>query len=216
MSAQAYSAQGSTFSLGATGTAITAITAITQANPAVATKTAHGLVAPALVRITGATGMTQINGLIAVARPIDANTIELSGINSTAFTAYSGTSGQAAPAVFKLNGWKSWSASGAPGQILDTTDLDDPVKTQLTGLAGPGTMTLNMQRLSADEGQRALIASKRTPGVNLPLTLTSKTTAGVVTYTTTGACADFVIPGSGGVDQIVETTATINLGADWV
>ncbi|MGL5002486.1 MAG: hypothetical protein ACRDAM_06065 [Casimicrobium sp.] len=215
MGAKAFSAQFSTFSIGETGTAITGITAITKANPAVATKTAHGLTGPKVVKISAVVGMTEINGLVAVARPLNANEIELSGVDSTSFTTYSGSAGTLTPSLLKLGGWSSWSNSDDAAERLETTDLDDQEKTYLTGLSGAGSMTLNMQRIYTDDGQAALIASKFTPGINLPLVYTAKTPEGVETLKTTGGCASFGVIGSGGVNQIVNTTATINLGGEW-
>lgn len=64
------------------------ITGITQANPAVVTATAHGFTNGDAVTITGVVGMTEVNGNSYTVANATANTFELSGTNSTGFTAY--------------------------------------------------------------------------------------------------------------------------------
>lgn len=65
------------------------ITGATQANPCVLTVTAHPFVNGDLVKITGVVGMTQLNGNVYTVAGAATNTFQLSGVNSTGFTAYS-------------------------------------------------------------------------------------------------------------------------------
>ncbi len=65
------------------------ITAVTQANPAVVTSSSHGFSNGDKVFITGVVGMTEINNTEFTVAGATTNTFELSGINSSAFTAYS-------------------------------------------------------------------------------------------------------------------------------
>lgn len=65
------------------------ITGITQANPAVVTSNAHGYSNGDEVFITGVVGMTQVNGRRFTVAGAAANTFQLSGIDSSAYTAYS-------------------------------------------------------------------------------------------------------------------------------
>lgn len=68
----------------------TAITGATQANPCVITANSHGLSNGQWVVITGMTGgMTQLNNRHFLVANVTANTFELSGINSTAYDAFS-------------------------------------------------------------------------------------------------------------------------------
>lgn len=69
-------------------TSTKAITGISQANPAVVTSNAHGLVNGQQIMITGVAGMTQANTCIHTVANATANTFELSGVNSTGYTAY--------------------------------------------------------------------------------------------------------------------------------
>lgn len=65
------------------------ITNITQANPAVVTSASHGLSNGQLVFIYGVVGMTEVHGKIFTVANVALNTFELSGVDSTGYTAYS-------------------------------------------------------------------------------------------------------------------------------
>lgn len=81
------------------------ITNITQANPAVVTSASHGLSNGAKVTIASVVGMTEVNGIVYTIANVAANTFELSGIDSTLFTAYSsgGTAGGYGDASVTVN-----------------------------------------------------------------------------------------------------------------
>jgi len=64
------------------------ITAVTQANPAVVTSASHGYSNGDRVFVTGIVGMTQLNNREFTVANVAANTFELSGIDSSAYTAY--------------------------------------------------------------------------------------------------------------------------------
>lgn len=64
------------------------ITGATAANPCVITSNGHGFANGDSVYITGVTGMTELNGRFFTVANQAANTFELSGVNSTAYTAY--------------------------------------------------------------------------------------------------------------------------------
>lgn len=65
------------------------ISGATQANPCVITATAHPFVNGDLVKISGVVGMTQLNGNVYTVAGAATNSFQLSGINSTGYTAYS-------------------------------------------------------------------------------------------------------------------------------
>ena len=69
--------------------ATTAITGITQANPAVVTAASHGLSNGDRVFIASVAGMTEVNNKEFTVAGATTNTFQLSGIDSSAFTAYS-------------------------------------------------------------------------------------------------------------------------------
>lgn len=71
-----------------------AITGATQANPCLLTVTSHGRATGDQVMITSVAGMEELNGKIFTITVVDADTISLDGVDSSAFAAY--TSGGAA------------------------------------------------------------------------------------------------------------------------
>jgi len=76
------------------------ISGATQANPVVVTSTGHTLLDGEEVYIAGVVGMTELNGKYFTVANKTANTFELSGIDGTAYTAY--TSGGTVSKVFEL------------------------------------------------------------------------------------------------------------------
>lgn len=82
---------GGTFAIAsAYGAAIT-VTAITNANPAVATATAHGLSNGDVIEVTS--GWSKLNNRVVEVANVTANTFELVGIKTTSTTAYPAGSG---------------------------------------------------------------------------------------------------------------------------
>lgn len=71
----------------------TLITGITNANPAVVTSASHGIANGQQVLISGVQGMTEVNGNTYTAANVTANTLELSGTDSTAFGTYTSGGG---------------------------------------------------------------------------------------------------------------------------
>lgn len=67
------------------------ITGATRANPVVITSAAHGFVNGQRVYINGVSGMTQINNRSFVVAGRTANTFQLSGINGTSYSTFTGT-----------------------------------------------------------------------------------------------------------------------------
>lgn len=64
------------------------ITGATQANPCVITSIAHGFSNGDVIHIYSVTGMTELNGNDYTVANVTADTFELSGVDSSAFTAY--------------------------------------------------------------------------------------------------------------------------------
>ncbi len=128
-----------TFSLVPDHTAISAsITAITRANPAVVTATAHGLTNGEKVYISGVAGMTEVNGLVFTVANKATNTFELSGINSSGYTAY--TSGGSIRHAENGASHTAYISSGAAR--LETTSITglDHLEGQVVSILGDGAV----------------------------------------------------------------------------
>ena len=69
--------------------ATAAITDITQANPGVVTSAGHGRSNGDRVFITGVAGMTEVNDLVFTVAGATTDTFQLSGVNTSGYTAYS-------------------------------------------------------------------------------------------------------------------------------
>lgn len=93
-------------SLAAAGTTKT-ITGATQANPCVISSTAHGFSDGDEIEISGVVGMVELNGGTYVVANKTADSFELSGIDSTGFTAYA-SGGNA------IRRWIAITAAAAP------------------------------------------------------------------------------------------------------
>lgn len=125
-----------------------AITGITQANPAVVTYTgADNFANGDLVYIFGVVGMTQVNGLLFTVAGVNtgANTFQLSGINSTGYTAYSsgGTvSPSAVPRFTTTSGSSSLTVTFQDHGLSAASTFNFPISTTVGGLTISGTYTV--------------------------------------------------------------------------
>lgn len=75
-------------SLGGLNTTSKTITGITKANPAVVTAVAHGFANGDIIHVTGVVGMTEVNDLEFEIANVAADTFQLKGIDSSAYTTY--------------------------------------------------------------------------------------------------------------------------------
>ena len=118
------------------------ITGVTQANPAVVTSAGHGLSNGENVRITGVSGMTQINNGIFTTANVATNTFQLSGIDSSAYTAYS-SSGDWSRATLTI-------IKGQDGTSAATHTLHTPPSTLTPVLRINAKLPTNYSELSSD------------------------------------------------------------------
>lgn len=87
---------------GGSANAAVNITGITQASPGVVTANSHGLVNGDIVYVTSVVGMTQVNDRRFTVAGATANTFQLSGVNTTSYTAY--TSGGTVSKITQASG----------------------------------------------------------------------------------------------------------------
>jgi len=119
------------------------ISAITQASPPVVTSTAHGLTDGDVVKITGAGGMTEVNGKTFIIEELSANTFSLLGVDGTGYGAY--TSG----GVFDEGAFSNWcqltnyNQTGGTKPEIPTTTICSDAAEFLLGLRDFGTTSLD-------------------------------------------------------------------------
>lgn len=130
--------------------ALATISGATQANPCVITANAHGFANGDLVYIYDVAGMIELNNRLFTIANITANTFELSGINSTSYTAYT-SGGSASPASVPF--FTTTAGSALVGVILQDHGLaagdtiNFPISTTLQSsivtitIASPGVVT---------------------------------------------------------------------------
>lgn len=140
------------------------ITAITQANPGVASSTAHGYTNGDYVYLE-VQGMHQLNGRVARVANVAADTFELEGIDTTDFDAF--TSGTAKKITFgtSITTATSVSASGGDFDFIDTTTIHANAKTQIPGLPNPSTFSFENIWDVADAGLLAMKAASDAQGI---------------------------------------------------
>lgn len=104
---------------------------VTQANPCLVNAASHGLTTGDKIFIYGVEGMLQVNGGAYTVTVVDQNFITLDGIDSSAFTAYSGGGGLYQREFYKTKVWKRVFGGGI-GYLhrirIRTTGADKPFR----------------------------------------------------------------------------------------
>lgn len=137
------------------------VTAVTQATVGVATATAHTLTDGTIAYFTGVSGMVQLDGqAISVDAPT-ANTINLEGLNTTAFPAFTGSATLTPIATWSTIGNASgYNIGGGDAADVDQTCLIDDIQQLTPGLLNAQTVTLSGFSQSQSAGmQRVLQAA---------------------------------------------------------
>jgi len=143
----------------AIGSPIT-INSITKASTAVVGYTGTDPSNGDYVLIT-ATGMEQVNNRVFRIANVDASgdTLELEGVNSTAFDTFTAGTFQVVTLGTNLSTLTSLSSSGGDYAFIDVTTIHDTVSKQIPGLASAATYTFESIWDSADTGLVALKAA---------------------------------------------------------
>lgn len=118
------------------------ISGVTQANPAVVTATAHDFNNGESVTISGVVGMTELNGNTYTVANATANTFELQGIDSTAFTAYVSGGTVVSDAIFEL---------ATPYTESELPDLGFTQSADVMTIVHPSHDPRNLNRMADDD-----------------------------------------------------------------
>lgn len=139
-----------------------AITGITSANPAVVTCSGHGLEDGDVVKITGVVGMTQVNNGVFVVTVLSSSTFELTGVNSTGYTAYaSGGTFQVAD-MQNFCELTTYTRTGGTSPEVPKTSLCSTAQEFFLGLPDFGTTQLDYNFAPTTAIQQGLAAFAKT------------------------------------------------------
>lgn len=120
-----------------TGTALT-VTAVTQANPGVATSTAHGLTNGDVVRFSVSAGMVQLDGQAVRVANVTTDTFELESLDTTNYSAFTAGTATEVTAFATLSNSQNISMPEASPAKIDVTTLIDKSKQYQYGLPDSG------------------------------------------------------------------------------
>lgn len=140
-----------------TETAAKTVTAVTQANPGVATSTAHGLLDGSVGYFSGVAGMSQLEGQAARVDTVLTDSFALQGINTTSYPAY--TAGTFVPVSVwsTLSRAASYDIGGGAADPIDTTVLLDVIKQNANGLLAAQTVKIDLKLDTTDEEALTLV-----------------------------------------------------------
>lgn len=152
---------GATVSLSTTYGSPLTVSAITNANPAVATSTAHGLANGDLVEVTS--GWSNLNGRIMRVASAAANTFALEGLDATSTTLYPAGSG--AGSVRKITAFQQitqimgFTTSGGDLQFVNFSFLEQNFETQLPTIFSAQSISIDIADDATLAGYIALKAA---------------------------------------------------------
>lgn len=127
------------------GSALT-VSAVTNANPAVATSTAHGLANGDFVEVTS--GWSRLNNKTVRVANVAVNTFELEGIDTTSTTIYPAAGGTGS--VRKISGWTQLtqilnsSSNGGDQQFLEYQFLEADAQTRIPTFKSAAGLTFSI------------------------------------------------------------------------
>jgi hypothetical protein len=128
----------------ATNAATKTVTGITLANPGVATSSAHAMTAGTVGWFSGVGGMVELEGQVASVQGVAANTFNLEGINTSGFTAFSGSATFTPVATWAtLATTTGYEIGGGEMDQLEVTTLLDTTRQLEAGLLAAQTITFN-------------------------------------------------------------------------
>ncbi len=204
MASTAINAQGTVFQISTgTGGAKT-ITAAALGYPTILTSTSHGFSAGDVITISGATGLTTLNGSWTVLYKTT-STLAV-GLDSTGGSAMGGTVSATPTTYTAVSNVKSFNGFAGTATEIDVTNLSSLAKEYRLGLQDFGSITLEMNPDFSDAGQNALRAAQADPQLspNFKLLFPNGKTASFAGYVK-------ATPISGGVDAVVDGSVEIRI-----
>lgn len=137
---------GSTLAIESSLGASLTVSAITNANPAVATSTAHGLANGDVIKLTS--GWNRLNGRVFRVANVAANTFELEGVNTTSTTRF--PAGGGTGTAQEVTGWTQitqvleFETSGGEQQFVTVSLLEEDFERQLPTVKSAQSLTMSI------------------------------------------------------------------------
>lgn len=135
------------------------ISAITRANPPVVTSAAHGLEDGDVIRISGAIGMTEVNGGLFVVEEVDVNSFRLLNTNATGYGTYVSGGSFSIAQFSSYCQLTNYNRQGGTSPEIDTTTICSTAAEFDLGLPDFGTTQLDYLFSLQDSVQQALQAA---------------------------------------------------------
>lgn len=134
-----------------------AVSEVSQANPGVASSTAHGMLAGVVGFFDDVTGMAQLNGQAVRVHAPAANTFTLQGLNTTNFPDYTAGSIVPVDAWATLHQSTSYQIGGGEANKIKTTTLLDDIEQEENGSLAAQTVSFEINHETVDPEALALI-----------------------------------------------------------
>ena len=134
--------EGSKFYFSQTFAATKTVSAVTNANPAVATSTAHGYSNGDYV-VLSVTGMFELDNVVARVAGVATDSFQLEGIDSTLYTTFSAGTAKKITFGASMTTAVGVNASGGESEFADTTTIHDLVKKRAPTVVSAVSMTLD-------------------------------------------------------------------------
>ena len=142
-----------------TETAAKTVTAVTQANPGVATSTAHGLLDGSVGYFAGVAGMSQLEGQAARVDTVLTDSFALQGINTASFPAFTAGTFVPVTAWSTLSRAASYDIGGGDADKIDTTVLLDAIKQEANGMLAAQTVKFDLKLDTTDDEALGLVVA---------------------------------------------------------
>lgn len=160
----AIKSQNTTLKVSTAEAAADTISGLTAASPGVVTATAHGISNGAVITISGVVGMVEVNDRAFVADSVATNTINLKGVDTSGYTAWSSGGSVIAHTMTEIGQVRSFGGFDGSASEIDTTHLRSTAKEFMVGLQDFGNCQFTISHIT-DTGQAKLRALKATAAI---------------------------------------------------
>lgn len=133
------------------------VSEVTNADPGVASSTAHTLPAKSVGYFSVATGMAQLEGQAARLASVTTDAFTLEDIDTTDYPDFTAGSFVPVTAWSTLVTATSYQSGGGDAEKLDSTALIDDIKQEINGLLAAQTVSLNLNALTVSDEAMTIV-----------------------------------------------------------